>query len=48
MAIHAAFAKKVIRPQDSDDCFLALLRNDSELYLAPLGCKKNRICLGTL
>jgi hypothetical protein len=34
MAIHTSFAKKVIRSEDSDDCFLAPLRNDGEFYLA--------------
>ena len=39
MAIHTSFAKKVIGSEDSDDSFLASLRNDSELYLPLLDVK---------
>jgi hypothetical protein len=43
VAIQTSFAKKVTRSQDCDDCFLPLLRNDGEFYLALLDVK-NRIC----
>jgi hypothetical protein len=39
MAIETPFAKKVPRFQDSDDCFLAPLRNDGELDPALLYAK---------
>src|ERR1700730_17719253 len=42
MAVETSFAKKVGGSQDSDDCFLALLRNDGELDLALLYVK-NRV-----
>jgi hypothetical protein len=47
MAIQTSFAKKVTRSQNSNDCFLAPLRNDGELNLAPLDVK-NRVCNVTL
>src|SRR6202165_3009380 len=42
MAIHTSFAKKMTWSQDCDDCFLALLGNDSELDPALLDVK-NRV-----
>src|ERR1700733_12973354 len=39
MAIQTSFAEKVIRFQNSHDCFLAPLGNDSELDLALLDVK---------
>src|ERR1700733_9373483 len=42
MAIQTSFAKKVIRSKDAHDRFLAVLRNDGELYFAPLDVK-NRV-----
>src|ERR1700720_4223788 len=42
MAIQTPFAKKMTGSQDCNDCFLALLGNDSELDLALLDVK-NRV-----
>jgi hypothetical protein len=39
MAVKTSFARKVRRFQDSCDCFLSPLRNDSELDLALLDVK---------
>src|SRR5580693_5653728 len=47
MAIQTTFAKKVVRFQNTYDCFLAPLGNDGELDLALLDVK-NRVRLATL
>jgi hypothetical protein len=47
MTVQTSFAKKVVRFQNTYDCFLATLGNDGELDLAPLDVK-NRVRLATL
>ena len=47
MAIQTSFAKKVVRFQNTYDCFLAPLGNDGELDLALLDVK-NRVRLAAL
>jgi hypothetical protein len=47
MPIETPLAKKVTRSQNSNDCFLAPLGNDSKLDLALLDVK-NRVRNGTL
>src|ERR1700730_12473928 len=42
VTVHASFAKELAGLQDCDDRFLALLRHDSKLDLAPLNVK-NRV-----
>jgi hypothetical protein len=39
MTIETPFANKVTGPEDTDDCFLAPLRNDGELDFALLDVK---------
>ena len=47
MTVQTSFAKKVVRFQNTYDCFLAPLGNDGELDLALLDVK-NRVRLATL
>ena len=47
MTVQTSFAKKVVRFQNTYDCFLAPLGNDGELDLALLDVK-NRVRLAAL
>jgi hypothetical protein len=47
MAVETPFAKKVTRPNKTDDCLFAPLKNDGELDLALLDVK-NRVANFTL